>query len=716
MTSSGDASSLRPETDLFTDPFLVSPDTATSALSLPDEIIQTAARLLAEHLNVNRCAYADVEDDEDTFNLTGDYNRGVSSIVGRYRFRAFGAECLRLMRAGETYVVEDAENDPHIEEERASYRLTAIRALVCVPVMKAGKFVCVLAVHQAAPRQWTSRETELVEIVANRSWESIERMRVSRDLQESERRYRFLTQSIPQMVWTARPDGALDYVSDQVSRYFNAPSARVLGEGWLQWVHPEDQEATVERWKSSLATGTPYETAFRLLRAADRSWRWHLVRAEPLAGEDGKIAQWFGTCTDIENQKRTEAMLAEQARISALGSDIGAALTQVANLKDSLQRCAQALVDRLDAAFARIWLLSPKEQALELQASAGLYTHINGGHSRIPVGLFKIGKIALSRRPHLTNTVVEDMDAGDRAWARREGMVAFAGYPLVVEDRLIGVLGLFARHALRPDTLAALASISATVAIGVERKRSGEELARYAEELKRSNEDLEQFAHVASHDLQSPLNTVLQFTGLIMRRHGASIDPEMNQFLQIVQDSATRMGELISARLSYARLNDSQSKELKPVSSRAAYDQAVANLRASIDEAQALIESDELPEVLSHPNQLLQVFQNLIGNAIHYRGSTAPRVRVSAERQDGCWLFSVADNGQGINPQYHSMIFEPFKRLHGSDRPGSGIGLAFCRNFIEREGGRIWVESGEGQGATFRFTLSAVERTAAGAR
>ena len=150
-------------------------------------------------------------------------------------------------------------------------------------------------------------------------------------------------------------------------------------------------------------------------------------------------------------------------------------------------------------------------------------------------------------------------------------------------------------------------------------------------------------------------------------------------------------------------------REVGPVSSLAAYENAVANLSAAIAEAQARIERADLPDVLSNPAQLLQVFQNLISNALHYRGAVTPHIRVFAERQNSFWLFSVSDNGPGIAPQYHSLIFEPFKRLHGADRPGSGIGLAFCRKFIEREGGKIWVESEEGKGATFRFTLPAVE-------
>ena len=349
--------------------------------------------------------------------------------------------------------------------------------------------------------------------------------RAEEALLASEARFRQLANAMPQMVWTATPAGDLDYVSDRVTRYFDASPESVLAAGWLRWVHPDDQESAVNVWKRSRDTGEPYEIALRLLRASDGSWRWHLVRAE-LFPNAGQIAKWFGTCTDIEEQKRAQVTLAEQARISALGADIGIALTQVSGLKESLHRCTQAIVTHLDAAFSRIWTLSPKQDVLELQASAGLYKHLDGAHARVPVGSFKIGRIALHRRAHLTNNVLSDPEVSDRDWAEREGMVAFAGYPLIVEDRLIGVLALFARHSLGQDTMNALASVAVTIAIAIERKRSEESLVTQAEELRRSNEDLEQFAHVASHDLRSPLNTILQFTEMMVHKHGASLDAE----------------------------------------------------------------------------------------------------------------------------------------------------------------------------------------------
>jgi PAS domain S-box-containing protein len=166
------------------DAFLVRLDDAVRPLTDAQVITQTAARMLGEHLDVNRCAYADVEEDEDTFNLTGDFNRGVPSIVGRYTFAGFGAECLRLMRKGEPYVVSDSETDDRTEQVRDSYRLTLIRSVICVSLLKEGRFVAAMAVHQTTPREWQQHEVEVVQQVASRCWESIERTRVARELQE----------------------------------------------------------------------------------------------------------------------------------------------------------------------------------------------------------------------------------------------------------------------------------------------------------------------------------------------------------------------------------------------------------------------------------------------------------------------------------------------------------------------------------------------------
>lgn len=297
--------------------FLVRLDDASRPLTDPHTITQTAAGLLGAHLKVNRCAYADVEEDEDTFNLTGDYTSGVPSIVGRFTFAQFGSECLRLMREGEPCVIEDSEADPRTADGIDAYRLTSIRSAIWVPLLKSGRLVAAMAVHQVTSRQWTQNEVELVQLVASRCWESIERVHVTRELRHREQRFRFLAESIPNMVWTATADGMVDYVSSQAVSYFalsdqGLSEEILIGSGWLNVVHPEERDTASARWSHSIVTGEPYETSLRLRRGTDRSWRWHLARAVPLTGADGKVLQWFGTWTDIEEQKQAETSLRQQ--------------------------------------------------------------------------------------------------------------------------------------------------------------------------------------------------------------------------------------------------------------------------------------------------------------------------------------------------------------------------------------------------------------------
>lgn len=189
--------------------FLLHLDDGLRLLSNPDDITRTAAQFLGEHLGVNRCAYADVEEDEDTFNLTGDYNREVPSIVGRYTFTQFGPECLRLMRSGQHYIVADSESDPRTAEVRESYRLTLIRSVICVSILKQGHFVAAMAVHQKTPREWRTEELELVQQVASRCWESIERARVARELLGSQARLRAIYDGTYEYIGLLTPDGIL---------------------------------------------------------------------------------------------------------------------------------------------------------------------------------------------------------------------------------------------------------------------------------------------------------------------------------------------------------------------------------------------------------------------------------------------------------------------------------------------------------------------------
>lgn len=226
-------------------------------------------------------------------------------------------------------------------------------------------------------------------------------------------------------------------------------------------------------------------------------------------------------------------------------------------------------------------------------------------------------------------------------------------------------------------------------------------------ELARSNSDLQQFAYVASHDLQEPLRMVASYTQLLAKRYQGKLDADADEFIAYAVGGASRMQKLIQDLLSYSRV-DTQGQAGEPTPVEPIVDYALGNLRAAVEESRAVVTRDPLPTVIADEGQLLQLFQNLLSNALKFRGESPPRVHVSAERRGEEWVFSVRDNGIGIDPQYAKRIFVVFQRLHNiSEYPGTGIGLAICKKIVERHGGRMWMESQLGQGATFYFTLPA---------
>ena len=231
------------------------------------------------------------------------------------------------------------------------------------------------------------------------------------------------------------------------------------------------------------------------------------------------------------------------------------------------------------------------------------------------------------------------------------------------------------------------------------------ELERTTEDLARSNKDLEQFAAVVSHDLQEPLRTVRGFVQLLQRKYENRLDAEADTFIECAVDGTTRMETLIKDLLAYARVTTRNGK-LVPTDASAALRQALDNLHVSIQEVGAEITHRELPVVQADPSQLVQLFQNLLGNALKFHGDAPPKIDVEACREEDYWRFSVRDNGIGIDSKFQSHIFEMFRRLHTRTQyAGTGIGLAICRNIADRHGGRIWVESKLGQGANFHFTI-----------
>jgi len=238
-----------------------------------------------------------------------------------------------------------------------------------------------------------------------------------------------------------------------------------------------------------------------------------------------------------------------------------------------------------------------------------------------------------------------------------------------------------------------------------ERKRAEEALKQMSDKLVRSNADLRQFAYIVSHDLKEPLLTVGGFVKLLARRYKGKLDAKADEFIKYIADGVKRMQVFIEDLLEYSQV-ETKEKKFKPIDCSFVLKKAIGNLQAAIEKTNAVVTSDELPTVMADTSQMISLFQNLISNAIKFRSEEEPRVHISAMRKEDEWIFSIKDNGIGIDAEDAERIFGFFQRLHSKDEyPGTGIGLAICKKIVEQHSGRIWVESKTGKGSTFYFTI-----------
>ena len=290
------------------------------------------------------------------------------------------------------------------------------------------------------------------------------------------------------------------------------------------------------------------------------------------------------------------------------------------------------------------------------------------------------------------------------------GLRSFLSAPLLYRGEPIGCLNL---HSLTDSAYSdghrLLAErIGVYIAGAIANAQLHTQVTRQSEELSRSNRDLEQFAYVASHDLQEPLRMVSSYVALLGRRYGGELDERADKYIHFAVDGANRMQRLIHDLLAYSRVG-TQGAELTPTDTAPVLRETLSNLELAIEDSEAQVVFSDLPSVMGDPSQLRQLFQNIIGNALKYRSESRPRVELDAKRDGDQWTFSIRDNGVGFDQRYAERVFGVFKRLHrNADIPGTGIGLAICQRIIDRHGGRIWAESKLGEGSCFYFTLPAV--------
>jgi PAS domain S-box-containing protein len=550
------------------------------------------------------------------------------------------------------------------------------------------------------------------------------------ELRDNEARYRSLVTASAQIVWTTNAQG--EVLEDLPSwRAFTGQSCdEIKGWGWARALHPDDLERTKAVWQHSVTTRELYEIEYRV-RRHDGEYRDFTVRGVPVKDKDGSVREWVGACTDITERKAararreaTHALLALFARKSSSKKYLEGVIEAIRAWTDC--RCLGIrVVDERGAIPYGAWvgfdaefLQVENEHSLKTDNCCCIRAMTQAIEETDRPLLTPGGSLRCDNTAEFVSRLSPQQQTRYRGGLMSAGLASAAVIPVRYHGQLLGALHLAdPRPARFPlASVEFLESMAPLIGEALQRFRTEAELAKHRDELEvlvrqrtaeleRSNRDLEQFANVASHDLQEPLRAVSGFVKLLQHRFPDRVDAKAAEYIKGACEGAERMERLILDLLAFSRVG-TKGSEFVLVDLNTLLDDALRNLQASLKRARALVTHDPLPSLPADATQTTQLFQNLIGNAIKFRGEQPPKIHVGVRREPECWVISVRDNGIGIEPQYFERIFQLFQRLHTRKvYPGTGIGLTICKRIVERHGGTIWVESKPGRGSTFFFSM-----------
>jgi len=777
------------------DRFLLTLEESIRSLDDPADITATCARLLGEHLQANRCAYADLEDDEDTFNLTGDYNLGVPSMIGRYRFSDFGHEVITCMRAGRPYVMHNVDGQPEGATPTA-FPAMQIQAVICVPLHKAGRFVGAMAVHQTDKRDWQRSEVELVQHVLSRCWEAMERSRVTRELTASEERFRAAVHATSSILWTNDADGKMCGPQPSWTSFTGQQRHEYEGYGWVSAVHLDDAQESLDVWRATVRAQRTYVFEHRL-RRFDGAYRTCSIRAVPVRDSHGAIREWVGVHTDITDQRQFEQSLQEsETRFRHLSDNAPVMIWMTRSdghceyrnarwyaftgqkQEDALGLGWLEAVHPDDAAHTERAFLDanasqrPLHVEYRLRRSDGEYRWcIDAASPRSTVKgefLGYIGSVvdindrkrvqdALasekkvleliatgSSLSEVLDTIVRSVEAQSndgmlceiaiddsvRLPASPRSALAEGGQlnPILASDgKVLGVVGThyLRAHPPSPHDLALTRSATHLAGIVIERHLVDRQLRdsfdaehRARSLAERANRMKDEFLASLSHELRTPLTAILGWSQIIKLK--PNVAPDLRKATEVIERNARVQSKIIEDLLSMSAIISGKLRlEMQTLDVRTALSAALDTARPAAEAKRIRLDANLGTSaefsVRGDSNRLQQILWNLLSNAIKFTPEDGS-VTVRAQRNGSHVEVSVSDSGEGIAGDFLPFVFDRFRQADASStrrHGGLGLGLSIVKQLVELHGGSVTAHSaGSGRGTTFTMSLPSASPSA----
>ena len=595
----------------------------------------------------------------------------------------------------------------------------------------------VLGTHTTRRRTFTQDDIHFFQAAANILAEAIQRKESEEEraqllereqaaraqAEANEQYYRFLAEAIPQIVWTAQPDGYLDYYNQRWFDYTGMALEQTQGWGWQDVLHPDDLQQCLDRWNYAVETGETYEIEYRFKRASDGEYRWHLGRGLPVRDKDNRIIKWFGTCTDIDEQKRVEEERAQllkgeqmartQAEAATHRMQHLQAITDATLAPLSLHDLLHELLSRISAILnvdtAAILLMDTESNTLVVQAAKGLEEEIQR-QVCIPIGQGFAGRIAQKRQP-----ILIEHDAHTQVHSpllREKRIQSLMGAPLLVEDRVLGVVhvGTLDIHQFTSEDMHLLQLVADRVALAIDRANLYEAEQKARTEAEAASRIKDEFVAIISHELRTPLNSILGW-GQMLRTRQLN-ETLITKGLETIERNAKQQVKLIDDILDVSRIIRGKIRlRVLPVNLVRIIEESVEVFKPAAFAKNIEIESVLAPKVglvSGDPERLQQILVNLLSNAVKFTPSGGG-VYVALEQAGTQAQITVSDTGKGISADFLPHVFEGFRQEDGSItrvQGGLGLGLTIVRRLVELHGGTVQAFSeGEGKGATFTVKL-----------